>query len=213
MKEVFVTNVGSHMWGMNHPGSDVDLFVAYAVPSSDILRGIAKTDSQHVQRETVVGGVPVKEDLAIHEIGKVVDMVLDGNVNFLWGVFSPLVVRDTEGYLRGLKDIALRNLSQRCYGSIHGLGIHNYKKYIESGKDPSEKRCNIIARTAQFGINLLLRGVPEFRGIIGTKPEQIPEFLRLLDEAKAHSILPENAQYASEMRDWLLKTRNSYFED
>lgn len=45
MKPLFVTNVGSHMWGMSTPDSDLDLMLVYQEDTRHILegRGIEKT--------------------------------------------------------------------------------------------------------------------------------------------------------------------------
>ncbi len=86
MKELFVTNVGSHMWQMNHPGSDVDLFVAVLAPTKSILRGEFNDQSK------VEYSGPT--DKQYHELGRIVDQVLRNNWNYLSGVMSPIVVKD-----------------------------------------------------------------------------------------------------------------------
>ena len=39
MNKLWTTCVGSHLWKMNRPDSDIDLFDVYAVPTADILSG------------------------------------------------------------------------------------------------------------------------------------------------------------------------------
>ena len=205
MKTLFKTSVGSHMWKQNHPGSDIDLFVAFQAPSREILVGHADMRSRHDKDET--------HDDAVHEIGHVVDEVLKGNVNFLWGVFSPIVVEDPHGHLAALRPLALKNMSRQCYNSIHGLAYSNYKKYIESGKDASPKRCNTIARTIGMGVTLLLTGKIVFNAVRDAKPEDILDLTRHLDEAKDESILPDKPQHAQELYDWLLQLRLKDLEE
>lgn len=63
MKTLFRTNIGSHLWGMELPYSDIDIFEVYIAPKEDILIGKADLKSKHIQE----GGF----DIARHEIGKV----------------------------------------------------------------------------------------------------------------------------------------------
>jgi len=199
VKVLFSTNVGSHIWTMNHPGSDVDLFVAYQAPSTDFLTGRAHDRSHH--------SIQGKDDRSSHEIGKVVEEVLKGNVNFLWGVFSPIQISDEGNVLEGLIALARKNLSRQCFNSINGLGVHNYKKYVESGKDTSQKRCNIIARTLRFGITLLRQGEFEFKPVRDVKPEDIPKLLEEIQAAEKESCLPEHPTARDEFYAWLLDLR------
>ena len=43
---ISVTNVGSHMWRMNHENSDIDLGIIYVTSTSEYLRGTAFVDSK-----------------------------------------------------------------------------------------------------------------------------------------------------------------------
>ena len=83
MNIIAKTTVGSHVWNMNHKGSDIDLFQIYVEPTRDILDGTAKKRSYFKQ----IG----EKDDAIHEVEKVVTLLLAGNINFIIGVLSPLV--------------------------------------------------------------------------------------------------------------------------
>src|SRR5437773_12079049 len=85
MKELFVTNVGSHMWQMNHPGSDVDLFVAVLAPTKSILRGEFNDQSQAEYSAPL--------DRQYHALGRIVAQLLRTNWNYLSGVMSPIVVK------------------------------------------------------------------------------------------------------------------------
>lgn len=199
MKTLFVTNVGSHMWGQNHPGSDLDRFVCYIVPSRDVLTGRADTKSKHLKNE--------KQDDAVHEIGHVIDEVLKGNVNFLWGVFSPIVMEDPRGDLAALRDLALQQMSQLCYNSIHGMAISNYKKFIASGLNTSMKKCNTIARTIGLGITLLQTGKIEFKPVWDATSESVQRLIVELDNAKTQSILPEKPDHPETLYEFLLQLR------
>jgi len=194
---VFKTVVGSHMWGMNHKDSDIDYFICYSVPTRDILSGVANIKSSHTKH-----GIA---DYAKHEVGIVVNQLLKGNVNFLWGVMSPVVEKSSKWH-RELKRIVKKNVSKNCYNSIYGLAVHNYKKYIESGRDVSEKRCNIIARTIEFGINLLSSRKIVFRPVHSATPEMIENMLDCLYGALLDSSLPDKPN-EKPFREWLLNYR------
>ena len=120
MKELFVTNVGSHMWQMNHSGSDVDLFVAVLAPTKSILRGEFDDQSK------VEYSGPM--DRQYHELGRIVDQVLRNNWNYLSGVMSPIIVKDWSR-LADLRHLTTMNYSKRAYHSIKGLALHNYEKW------------------------------------------------------------------------------------
>jgi hypothetical protein len=89
--ELSVTNVGSHMWKMNHENSDTDLFQIYVTDTKELLRG--NFDYVHSSSSSN-NGKQGKEKVEIvrHELQKVIVELIDGNVNFLWGVMSPIVL-------------------------------------------------------------------------------------------------------------------------
>lgn len=207
---VFRTMVGSHMWGMQHEGSDIDEFVCYAGSTKDLLSGrlSAPPDFSHEGA-----------DVSAHEAEKVVEQLLKGNVNFIWGVMSPIVVESDSirGVMRAvgeeyssrheeLKAIVRRNLSKNCYDSIHGLAVNNFKKYVESGKDTSEKRCNTIVRSVMFGVRILRGEGIMFAPVSGSTPERIKEVIGILDQAYKESRLPDKPK-EEELRDWLYRVR------
>lgn len=200
-KEIFRTMVGSHMWGMQHEGSDTDYFVCYTAPAKTLLDGTA-------EERGYLKSFVFKEngnDIVYHEAGKVVEQLLKGNVNFLWGVMSPCMVVSNAWHEK-LKQIVRKNMAKNCYHSIHGLALHNYKKYIESGKDPSEKRCNTIVRTLGFGISILVRREFEFFPFMGATPDDILRRIGDLEKEHDASKLPEKPNDA-EYREWLLSLR------
>ena len=204
MKELFVTNVGSHMWQMNHPGSDVDLFVAVLAPTKSILRGEFNDQSR------VEYSGPT--DRQYHELGRIVDQVLRNNWNYLSGVMSPIIVKDWSR-LGELRRLAALNYSKRAYHSIKGLAEHNYQKYIINERDDSTKRCNTIARTIIMGCKLLREGIIEYSPITGSSPEDIPKFIDELDLALKESTLPEAPQHENDLRDFLLDVRLSSLKE
>jgi len=197
-KELFITNVGSHMWGMNRPDSDIDLFVVYQAPSTDFLIGKAHASSHRSMNENI--------DRVSFELGHVVSQLLKGNINYLWGVMSPKIIKDWDR-LQSLRDLTTKNLSKQLYQSVRGLGLHNYKKYIESEKDPTAKRCTLICRSLNFGIKLLTKGMFSFASMEPCTPKDVPEYLHALDLAYVSSPLPEYPECKRQMEAWLLDVR------
>jgi len=202
IEDLFTTLVGSHLWHMNDEDSDRDLFRVYVASTEGILRGTVDTKSKFVQEGDDV-------DIAVHEVGTVVSQLLKGNVNFLIGVMSPILVSEhkcVDSFLYDLQAIVRRTISKNCYRSIRGLGKHNYIKYIVSGKDDSERRCNKICRVLAFGHNLLLTGDFGFTPFTCGTPENVVELLGLLDDAYWFSSLPEKPEEEF-FRDWLYQVR------
>lgn len=201
MKTLFVTEVGSRMWRMERPDSDSDLFKAYIAPTYDILSGISHQNSHFSQADEV--------DTASHEIGVVINQLLKGNVNFIWGVHSPIVLEDRNGGLSELRELSAVP-SSNCYYSIRGLAYHNYSKYIIDRKEPVEvwqKRINIICRTLQFGIRILRAHEYRFEPFRDGTPDRIVELLGALEAAKAETTLAPTPVWEEEVRKWLFRER------
>lgn len=194
---IFETVVGSHIWSMATQDSDTDIFRAYAEPTTAILKGTATKKSKFIRENG--------KDVSVHEVEKVVEQLLKGNMNFLIGVLSPIVMFDS-GYLRELRRITLHNLSKNCFYSIYGMAKANYKKYIECGIDTSERRCNKICRVLVWGINILRYGKVEFKPFHGGTPRKILELMDELQRAYNESTLPEKPDERP-FREWLLKLR------
>lgn len=199
---IFKTVIGSHMWKMATKESDTDYFYCRAANPASILDGTVSYKSTFKPLENV--------DIATHEAKIVVEQLLKGNINFLVGVMSPNIVEGGD-YLDELRFITMNNIGKNIYHSIHGMAVHNNEKYILSGKDTSNKRCNIICRTLQFGANILNgRDIVFHPFTIGT-PELVIEWIEGLDEAYNHSELPELPS-PDKYRAWLLKLRTDMLD-
>lgn len=145
---IFVTIIGSHMWGMTHGGSDTDLFVVYAESTNRILAG-ESTESWETKYPWV--------DVVTHEIQKVVQQLTKGNYNFVVGLNSPCVVV-TSTFHEELKKIFQFELEQApgaVYESVYAMAMANYKKYIEGNLDNSADRTRKIMRSLFYGINVM----------------------------------------------------------
>jgi len=203
MQNLWITNIGSHVWLMNRPDSDVDIFTAYVVPSEDILSGRNKGYGSHHSNGDI--------DRVSHEIGKIVEQLIKGNINFLIGTLSPLVMFEHDDCLTMLKDIVLEyGQTKSCVHSIRGLSVHNYRKYV-IGSDtareyPITKKCNLISRTLLFGINLLNGNGFEFKPVTKQTPEDVKFLLDEFDKSVVASELPDKTD-PEPFREYLLAIR------
>jgi hypothetical protein len=203
MQTLFETVVGSHIWKMNHEGSDLDLFRCYISDTKDILLG--KVPKNTFEQPTSI------VDLQVSEIGAVISQLMHCNFNYLIAIHSPIVMFDNGNVLAKLRELSFKSLSKEAYNSIFGMCTQNYKKYIETGKDISEKRCNAIARTAKFGYNLLVNKKIVFEGVSGFTSEKLSTAIESLPFAKDNSTLPEKcpAEVKEEFEELLIKLRIS----
>ncbi len=204
--ELWRVKVGSHCWNMQHAGSDNDYFACYAVDTNSILRGEVTGGGAHFSEKVVPGG----DDVQSHEVGKWVEMARKGNFNYMVGVFSPIVVSDTFGYLAEFREICRRGIAKNVYHSIDGMARGNLMKYQkESVEDPVQwqKRVNACARSLFFGITWMLNGEPKFLPTKGVTEKQAYDLLDEFKLAYEASKLPETPPNELEYRDFLFKVR------
>lgn len=207
-KLLWTTNIGSHAWLMNRPDSDIDLFTAYIIPTKDLLRGKNRGFGSHCSGSSGKG----EEDKVSHEIGKIVDELIKGNINFLVGTLSPFVISRHEiDCLTELKNILIEHGQTKvCTHSIRGLAVHNYRKYIigsDTARDyPLTKKCNTINRVLLFGINLLNGNGFEFKPVQNQTPEDVKVLLEEFDKVVIASKLPDKTN-PEPFRDYLFKIR------
>lgn len=198
-----MTKIGSHAWMMDRPDSDVDIFTAYIVSSEDILSGRNKGYGSH----HFYGDI----DRVSHEIGKIVEQLIKGNINFLMGTLSPLIMFEQDDCLTALKDIVLEHgQTKACTHSIRGLSVHNYRKYVigsDTAKEyPITKKCNLISRVLLFGINLLNGNGFEFKPVKRQTPEDVMNLLEEFDKTVVASELPDKTD-PEPFREYLLDIR------
>lgn len=218
-KPLQIAAIGSHLWNMNHEGSDVDSMAIVQEPTVRILRREAKWQEQSYFRSETDHQWPV--DIHIHEAGRAADFLQKMNVNFVVGVCSPLKVF-TSPETDALERIVRENLSRELYESIHGMAISNMARYagIKRGTfytavleelryTPIEpRRCAKMLAYLEFGLNALTDGQLRFR-----KPEAYPhetsgvvQAIRDLDVAFVDSDLPTKAT-KEPFHDWLQALR------
>ena len=195
MKEIIGrTMIGSHIWKMNHKDSDKDYFEIYSEDIYDILSHVAKYKSTFKQSNGI--------DVHSHEVSHVVNQVLKGNINFVIGVLSPIIVVRTDEFI-SLRDLVRRTISKNIYHSIHGMTTGNYIKYIQKADTYTEHKCNQILRAIEFGIKVLQKGKLEFKPYTNGSPDEILEKLSELEYSYLVSPLKESPPENS-LRTWLL---------
>jgi hypothetical protein len=184
---------------MNHEGSDYDYFICYVASSKDILLG-----TKNATKSEFINYDEKDVDESWHEIGTLVDGLIDGNWNYLLGVLA-IKIYGGEDY-EWLLDFVKNHPAKNFYHAINGMALQNYKKYIVNGKDASPERIKKIVRTIEFGIKYLKDGTIDFRPGIETTPEGILKDLDDLEKAYDSSSLPLSIP-EKELKEWMLKIR------
>jgi predicted nucleotidyltransferase len=186
---LFVTEVGSRMWGMEDLASDYDLFQCYRQPAAEYLKSGTFKKSRPARTYTIEGDdKPV--DAQYMEIGHLVNLLKKGNVNALWAVCSPVVHLDSP-VLQQLKKITLDNLSRQSYHSIKGLAMSELSDVTKRKdvRDP-QKSLKTCVRTLWFGQDLLLGRKLAFTPVSNIVSEKnCHEEFALLDNAYESSTL------------------------
>ena len=205
------TICGSHLWHMNHPGSDTDYFTIYQIPTTDILSGILKGDGAHFHPDPLT-----KTDEASFEIGHVVSQLVRSNPNFVWGVLSPIVNIGGDE-LRRLREIVLRTPALTLVPPCLGMA-HNQMRDVQHGitTDPyqiQKKRCAAI-RVLRFAIHWCETGEPLFAPVSEAEAtmETYNVLLERLDFAYRTSSLPKKVDDTL-YREFLLDLRLKNLED
>jgi len=212
MKTLFTTNVGSHAWSMNNKDSDIDVFSVKIASTKHILEGTEFSRSSHTGN---AGSGQIDE--VTHEIGKVIDELIKGNINFLIGTMSPIVLYQKDDYLHTLKQLIINYCQTKaCVHSIKGLAVHNYKKYIVGSDTAREysipKKCNMINRTLLFGIHIMNGNGFVFAPVTRQTPQDVINMTQQFDEAVKKSSIPEETS-PMPFRNFLFQLRKKELFD
>ena len=187
MKTLFVSCVGSHMWGMESEESDVDLVEIYMASTRAILRGETVPSTIGQQMAAVEG---VIYDIQGWEIGHLINLLIKGNVNAIWCSSSPLVIQPSPAQ-EGLKTLVGANLCRETYHSIKGMA-ESQIEYGQKKERIAGKGYRTALRTLNFGIELLSRGRLCFEPVRHIpEPEKVIEAMRQLSWAYEESPLPD----------------------
>jgi len=201
MKTLFVSCVGSHMWGMQNEESDIDLVMIYIVPTRSILRGERVL---HTVRQEIAARKGEIYDTLGWEIGHLINQLIKGNINAIWYVNSPLVIKPSI-VQEELSALVQANLCKETYHSIKGMA----ESQIKSEEKPkiTGKGYRTALRTINFGIKLLTEGRICFAPVSGTPgAEEVTKAMRQLDEAYKASRLPDRPDEDA-FREFLLRLR------
>lgn len=187
---LFVTEVGSRMWGMATPESDYDHVVVYQVPTRRILEGHRVPETRPTRQYVDEAGREM--DISYSEIGHLVAQLTKGNVNNLWTVTSPVVVEPSP-VLDALASLARKTVSRASYHSIMGMAQSQYADSVKRAavRDP-HKSLATAYRTARFGITLFETGRIEYRPVSWTvEDREVQAAFRDLAAARDASNLPD----------------------
>jgi predicted nucleotidyltransferase len=207
---LFITEVGSRMWGMETLSSDHDLFHVFQQPSSEYLRS-STFEKTRAAKSYIYEGKEI--DAQYMEIGHLVNLLKKGNVNAIWNVCSPIVHMDSE-WLEKLREITINNVSKSSYASINGMAHSQLNDAIKRAtvKDPMKSKATTM-RTLQFGVTMLMNHKIEFKPPEDeVTNENIGKWFRLLDVAKEKSMLPDEVNIKP-FEDFLYDIRMSEIFD
>lgn len=199
---LFQTLVGSHMWSMVTPESDVDLMTVYRQDTKEILSGYRV---QKGKEHRMFVKDHIDYDIQYMEIGHLVELLMQGNVNALWTVTSPYAIKKSESLI-SLRSIVMNTLSRKSYHSIVGMATSQMN---DEKKRPSMagKGFRTALRTINFGIALFDRGCVEFKPVkeIVTLDEVKNGFIELKVSCN-HSKLPSSTNIKM-FREYLCNER------
>ncbi|NTV27626.1 MAG: hypothetical protein HGA93_02955 [Methanothrix sp.] len=186
MKNLFISCVGSHMWGMQNHESDIDLVMIYIAPTRAILRG--ESISPTLRQQIAARGGEIYDTLG-WEIGHLINQLIKGNVNAIWYVTSPLVIKPSS-IQEELAALVQANLCRETYHSIKGMAESQIKSEEKPGI--AGKGYKTALRTMNFGIVLLSEGRICFEPVLQTQgAEEVMEKMRQLEVAYETSRLPD----------------------
>ena len=213
-RDLFQTTVGSYLWKMNRPTSDIDYYFGYISDSRSFLLGEKHEGGQPSVDETG----DQKKDNCRFEIGVIVHEVMKGNFNHLCGVLSPMTTGDSPELIR-LQEILKNNPSKNCYKSILGMAKHNIKDYFDSVTAKHKvqtqmtedhtyylKKLNTITRSLEFGTRLFLTGKYSFEPTHYQTRKDIDLVIEQYKEAFQKSTLPAQPD-PKPFEDYLLELR------
>jgi predicted nucleotidyltransferase len=221
---------GAHAYGFPSPDSDLDL-KAIHIESTRNLLGLTQKREVFDRLEVIEG---VEIDYTSNELRGVLSGIMAGNGNYIERVLGALIAHSAPE-LEELRQLIPSVLSQRVHRHYRGFAM-SQRKAFEEADEPMAKKLLYVLRTALTGTHLLrtgeLRvdltttadeyGFPEAHDLIEAKKEgertvlparerelwsgRLDELFALLDEAKEHSTLPEEAD-ASPLEEWLVDIR------
>lgn len=224
---------GAHAYGFPSPDSDLDLKAIHVAGTRELV-GL-EPPVQTFDRAEIIAEVEI--DYTSNELSHALAGILNGNGNFLERVLGRTVFAQSPE-LEALRPIVKRSISKRVHRHYRGFAS-NQLRFLE--KEPTVKKLLYVLRTALTGTHLLRSGeleadlgrlldpygLPEARDLVAAKragertaadPEmleswrpRVDRILRALDDAYAHSSLPEEPANVPEVDAWLIEVRRERF--
>ncbi len=228
-EHVVVYLSGAHAYGFPSPDSDLDLKCIH-VARTDSLLGLRPATPAFDRTETIHG---VEIDYTSNELAPALVGMLQGNGNYLERVLGETVLHGSP-WLEELRPLAARSLSRRIHRHYRGFAV---SQLGEAERAPSAKRVLYVLRTALTGVHALRTGHLvtnlgdlhrewQFDGaadLIDIKRRgerttldaatweawrsRLVRAFELLDDALAHSTLPETPPNEPEIESWLITVR------
>jgi uncharacterized protein len=217
--------VGSTAYGLSGPGSDVDRLGFFALPT---LRLLGLVPAQL----TVVG---TKPDIAMHEAGKAVSLLLSGNPTVTELLWLPEDLYETRTPL-GAQLIAMRGSflsAAKVKDAYLGYATQQLRKLAAKYEEPiAPDRRPRIAKHARHLIRLVDQGYDlyatgrmavrladpqrylDFGEQAADQPDRARELIARAEErfAAARSVLPDQPD-TSAAESWLLDVRRALWSD
>ncbi|QRN99818.1 nucleotidyltransferase domain-containing protein [Archangium violaceum] len=227
---------GAHAYGFPSPDSDLDLKCIHVASTSELLR-LEQRNPTPAERLEVLDGVEV--DYSSNELGPVLQGVLQGNGNYIERLLGTHTLRGSPE-LEAVRPLVRQVLSRRLHRHYRGFATSQLREWEKTGFR-STKKLLYVLRTALTGTHALLTREVETdltalmdrygfgeaselvawkrRGERGELPDalsthwrgQVGRAFERLDEAYAHSVLPEEPGRTADLEAWLLEVRRSRF--
>ena len=160
VKPLFICISGAHLYGFPSKDSDVDVRCCHVVPTRRFLSLRRPPDTF----DLTAWKNGAKIDLVSYEVQKVLHLLLKNNSNIIENIFAPNIFPTSEH--KQLQQLAKGSLSQLIYNPYKGMAVHNYEKFIASGKKKTAKKYLYVMRSLMAGAHVLRKGIIQHSSII-----------------------------------------------
>jgi len=235
-KHLVLALTGAHAYGFPSPDSDLDLKGVHVLPTAALV-GLRMPDD-HASFAAVIEGVEI--DYASNEIGQVLAGLLRGIGSYVERILGPWIVSTSPEHTE-LAALCRGALSRRVHAHYRGFASGQLREAMQS-TTPTAKRVLYVLRTALTGTHLLRTGelvtdlfalaedhgfghareLLEHKRVAERAPlpeataqrwlSETARVFDLLDDALAHSVLPEQPSNAAALEAWLIALRRRHFD-
>jgi len=205
---------GAHLYGFESKDSDIDIRGVYIVNTHKLL-GLTKP-RQVIDKITLSANGKEFKDIVIYELGKETRLLIKSNCNAFERLVSEPKLFTSSEYLDWYKKMLLTKIG--VYRSYKGLAMHNYDKFISSGRKSTVKKYLYIFRGLMAGITTLEEHRIEPNINILTRRFKVPiikKLVRLKKEGREEGILPSHISTSildSMISRFLDRLDNAYFK-